>query len=188
VGATQELNVRVGGRDYRLQALADRTQDADPMFGELWPASLALAGLMAEFPAAGKRVLEAGCGLALPSLVLASRGVDVTACDHHPRAGEFLSHNAALNGLAPIPFRLAAWADAALGAYDLVIGADLLYERDQPEVLAAFLDRHAARGAQIVIADPGRRQLGAFRKLMAAQHRTCSETRFAPRGRILTFA
>ena len=186
--AAQELRLRIGGRDFRLQALADRTQDADPMVGELWPASLALAEHMAGFPAAGKRVLEAGCGLALPSLVLAGRGVDVTACDRHPLAGEFLARNAALNGLAPIPFRLAGWADAALGAYDLVIGADILYEPDQPALLAAFLARHAAPGAEFVIADPGRRQLGKFRRLMAAQGRACSETRFAPRGRILRFA
>ena len=184
--AAQELSVRVGGRGYRLRALADRTQDADPMFGELWPAGLALAERMADYPAAGKRVLEAGCGLALPSLVLASRGVDVTATDRHPMAEEFLERNAALNGLPPVRFRLAGWANAALGAYDLIIGADLLYEPDQPALLAAFLERHAAPGAEIVIADPGRRRLAQFRKLMAA--RKGSETRFAPRGRILTFA
>jgi len=188
VAAVRELSVRAGGRDFRLRALADRVQDADPMFGELWPASVALAERMADYPARGKRVLEAGCGLALPSLVLASRGISVTASDRHPKAGDFLAHNAALNGLPPVPFRLADWADADLGTFNLIIGADLLYERDQPAVLVAFLERHAAPGAEIVIADPGRRQLGQFRKLMAARQRACSETRFAPRGRILTFA
>ena len=158
------------------------------MFGVLWPAGIALAELMSTYPASGKRVLEAGCGLALPSLVLKDRGVDVTATDHHPMAGEFLEINAGLNGLPPIEFRLAAWADADLGRFDLIIGADLLYEPDQPARLVSFLERHAAPGAEVVIADPGRRQVAPFRKLMSARGYRCAETRFPPRGRMLRFA
>jgi predicted nicotinamide N-methyase len=188
VVATQELSVRVGDRDYRLRALADRLEAPDPLFGELWPVGVALAQWMATYDAAGKRVLEAGCGLALPSLVLKSRGVDVTAFDHHPAAGEFLEINTRANGLAPIPFRLGDWQSADLGRFDLVIGADLLYEPDHPAQVAAFLARHAAAGGEIIIADPGRRQLGKFRKAMAAQGRACHETPIAPRGRFLRFA
>lgn len=186
--AVQTLEAAVGGRAYRLQALRDRLEESDPMFGELWPAGLALAGLMADYPAQGKRVLEAGCGLALPSLVLKARGIDVTASDRNPLAGEFLARNAAANGIAPVPFLPADWASASLGAFDLVIGADLLYEPDHPAQVAAFLERHVAPGGAIVIADPGRRPLSAFRKRMAAGGWACTESRTPAGVRLLTFA
>ena len=158
------------------------------MFGVLWPAGIALAEKMSSFPVQGKRILEAGCGLALPSLVLKRRGAEVTATDHHPEAEEFLRFNAATNGIPAVPFKRGSWIDVQLGLFDLIIGADLLYERDQPAQLAAFLERHAAPGAEIVIADPGRRQLAPFRKLMAARNYRCTAARFPPRGRLLSFA
>lgn len=198
--AVQTLTVRVGGNDYRLRALLDKRQYADvdgsaeragislaswPLFGMLWPAGIALAQASASLDIAGKRILEVGCGLALPSLVLKRRGADITASDYHPSAEEFLRFNAEANGLPPIAFRQAAWADADLGLFDLIIGADVLYERGQPEQLSAFISRHAALGADVVISDPGRRQIGKFRKLMADF--TCSETHIPPKGRLLFF-
>ncbi len=188
VVSVQTLTVQVGGRDYRIRALRDRLEEPDPLFGVLWPAGIALAEQMAAYPVAGKRVLEAGCGLALPSLVLKRRGADVTATDHHPQAEEFLRFNAKANGIPAVPFTLGSWNDLQLGAFDLIIGADLLYEPDHPALLASFLERHAAPGAEIVIADPGRRQLAKFRKLMTARNYNCTQTRFPPRGRILRFA
>lgn len=185
---TKTVTVRVGGQDYRLRALRDRLQAPDPMFGVLWPAGIALAERMTAYPVSGKRVLEAGCGLALPSLVLKKRGADITATDRHPEAEKFLRFNARANGIPDVPFKLGSWNDIQLGAFDLIIGADLLYERGHPALLAAFIARHAAPGAEIVIADPGRRQLATFRKLMAARNCKCAETRFPPRGRILRFA
>lgn len=181
------MTVRIGAEDYRLRALRDRLQAPDPMFGVLWPAAIALAEEMSAFPVEGKRILEAGCGLALPSLVLKRRGADVTATDHHPEAEEFLRFNARANGIPAVPFKLGSWNEAQLGAFDLIIGADLLYEPDQPALLASFLERHAAPGAEIVIADPGRRQLREFRKLMARRQYDCAEKRFPPQGRILRY-
>jgi predicted nicotinamide N-methyase len=188
VVAVQALTATAGGRTYRLRALRDRLEESDPMFGELWPAGAALAEVMATFPAAGKRVLEAGCGLALPSLVLKSRGIDVTATDHNALAGEFLAANVAQNGLPPIPFLPADWSAAELGKWDLVIAADVLYEPDHPAQLAAFLDRHTAPGGAIVIADPNRRPLGAFKKLMHEAGFQFTEEKTPSGMRLLTFA
>jgi predicted nicotinamide N-methyase len=137
--------------------------------------------------------------------VLARRGADVTASDHHPLAEEFLRENAAQNGLPPIAYRDAPWAapdaDPDLGRFDLIVGSDLLYEPDQPALLAGFLARHAAPTAEVIVADPGRSRLGAFGGLMAAQGYALAEPwpRFvgvgagagtgpsARRGRILRF-
>ncbi|MEO7252430.1 MAG: methyltransferase domain-containing protein [Arenimonas sp.] len=186
--------VEVGGLDYLIRALSDKQQFADPdgeaeragissatwpLFGVLWPAGLVLAAEMSAFPVAGLRVLEIGCGLGLPSLVLHRRGADITASDHHPLAGEFLAANAELNGLAPIAFRIAQWAgpNPDLGTFDLIIGGDVLYERDHVALLSAFLAAHARPSAQIVITDPGRDHGNALTRALAAQGYLCSERR-----------
>ncbi|MGA0032099.1 MAG: class I SAM-dependent methyltransferase [Burkholderiales bacterium] len=177
---------RVGGSDYHIRALLNRQQYSDPdgsaeragvspaswpLFGVVWPAGLALAEEMSRFPVEGKHILELGCGIGLTSLVLARRGADITACDHHPLAGEFLRHNTDLNGLAPIAFHQAPWLGPTplLGRFDLIIGSDLLYERDHAMLLAGFMAEHASAGAQILIADPGRGYVSMFSGLMAAQ-------------------
>jgi predicted nicotinamide N-methyase len=208
----QTSSVRVGGVDYRIRALSDKQQFADasgaaeragissatwPLFGVLWPAGLVLAEEMSGFPVSGKRVLEIGCGLGLSSLVLQRRGADITASDHHPLAEEFLKANAVLNGLAEVPFRIAQWSgpNPDLGTFDLIIGGDVLYERDHVGLLAGFLDLHARPEAEILITDPGRSHANALSRALAAQGYQCSEERraFEPgeqppfRGRLLRY-
>src|SRR6266516_3449228 len=45
-----------------------------PYWAELWPSALALAQMVAASELAGKRTLELGCGLALPSIAAALAG------------------------------------------------------------------------------------------------------------------
>jgi predicted nicotinamide N-methyase len=176
----------IGGNEYHIRALRNRQQYADPdgaaeragvspaswpLFGVVWPAGLALAEAMSHFPVDGKSILELGCGIGLTSLVLARRGANITACDHHPLAGIFLHHNTELNGLAPMTFHNASWLgpNPLLGRYDLIIGSDLLYERGHAALLAGFIDHHANPAAQVLLADPGRGYVSPFSALMAAQ-------------------
>lgn len=185
---------RIGSLDYRLRSLTDRQQYSDhhgeaeragvaaaswPMFGVLWPAGVALAEAMSVIPIAGRRILEVGCGLGLASIVLKRRGADITASDHHPLAKEFMRHNTDLNGLAPIPFCQASWGgpDNGIGRFDLLIGADVLYEHDHPRILAAFLALHANPTVQFVMADAGRGHCGRFNARMEAQGYTRVEKR-----------
>jgi predicted nicotinamide N-methyase len=209
-------SLRIGEFDYRVCTLADRQQYADPegdaeragissaswpLFGVIWPAGVALAQQMAVFPIEGKRILEIGCGLGLSSIVLQRRRADITATDHHPLAEEFLQRNATLNQLPEITFKLAPWEgpNPELGRFDLIIGGDLLYERDHPGLLAGFVALHAKPAAQIIVADPGRSHTGQFSSKMVAQGYVRS-TPWAPfasgglvanpgslRGKILSF-
>lgn len=209
---TRCLQVRIGGLDYRVRALSDKQQFADPhgdseragissaqwsLFGQAWPAGLALAEAMSGWPVEGKRILEVGCGLGMSSLVLKRRGADITASDHHPLAGEFLAHNAALNGLPSITYRELQWAatDHALGRFDLIVGSDVLYERGHVALLSRLVRRHARRACEVVIADPGRGYGNGFSRVMATQGFALTEVRgpFASdeapphRGRVLQY-
>ena len=175
----------IGDSDYTIRSLLDRQQYYDPdgtaeranippsmwpIFGLVWPAGLFLAETMSRFPCEGKRILEIGCGLALSSLVLHRAGADVTSTDVHPLAETFLEENLALNDLTPLPFHIGCWEETALELekFDLIIGSDLLYEAEHPELLAGFIDRHANDEVEIIIVDPGRGHHGKFNRAMDA--------------------
>ncbi len=82
-----------------------------------------------------------------------------------------------------------------LSEFDLTIGSDILYERQQPKQLATFILAHAAIGVQIVIVDPDRGNRARFCQEMAAVGFGFTTIRAASvlengesfKGRILTF-
>jgi predicted nicotinamide N-methyase len=116
---------------------------------------------------AGFRVLELGCGVALPSLALASLGADVLATDWYDDALLFARANAERNGLPPLRTEALDWRQPRGGwGYDVVIAADVLYEQRNGPVLAALLPRVTAPGGTVLIADPGRVYAGDFFRLM----------------------
>ncbi len=182
---TKTQTFAVGGVSTVVRSLLDRQQYADPtgaaaragissaawpLFGLVWPSALVLAAHLAQAPLGARRVLEVGCGLALASLVVHRRHGSVTASDRHPLAPSFLQANLRLNALAPIAYGVGDWALAnpELGRFDLIVGSDVLYERDHPQQLAEFIARHAQPQAEVVIADPARGNRAAFHRTMAA--------------------
>lgn len=183
-----------------------------PLFGLLWPSGAHLAARLAARPVrAGERILEVGCGLALASLVGHRRGADVTASDCHPLAERFLLHNLELNELGPLKYRHGHWAAPApqvdsvdqpgeracvRGLYDLIIGSDVLYERDADAALAGFIGRHAAPVAEVWIVDPDRgnrpqfnRQMAALRFRLGEERLDCVPSAWAAayKGRLLSY-
>ena len=111
----------------------------------------------------GLRVLELGCGLGLPSLAAARGGADVLATDWAEAAVELLRANAERNGIALRAERV-RWDEPerllARAPWDLVLGADLLYESRNAEQLRVLLPRLGAR--EILLAEPGRPQARSF--------------------------
>lgn len=174
-----------------LDALLDRAVardpqavDAIPYYAILWPAAHGLAEHLWRHRTelhGGTRVIELGCGLGLPSILAARLGARVFATDFHPETGEWLQHNAALNGVT-LEYRQLDWnvfLDArpatcdsrvsgpphhpnSLQSYGLVIGSDLLYERRHIPALVCAIDALCAAGGHAVIADPGRNNLPLF--------------------------
>jgi predicted nicotinamide N-methyase len=113
------------------------------------------------------RVLELGCGVALPSLALRSLGMQPLATDYYEDALRFARANALRNGLAPLHTALLDWRDPpAGGRWSLVVAADVLYEQRNAEALAALLPRILAEGGRALLADPGRVYFGEFRDRM----------------------
>ncbi|HEY8879247.1 MAG TPA: methyltransferase domain-containing protein [Roseateles sp.] len=209
-----------GAADLQIRSLLDHQQFADPagaaealgiscaqwpLFGQVWPSGLHLAAAMAVRPLTdGERILEIGCGLALASLVCHRRGAEVTASDIHPLAGAFLLENLRLNELSPMRYCHGDWSEDAMapmdgaprvqGRFDLIIGSDVLYERDDGGALAAFIDKHALPRCELLIVDPNRGNRAAFGRRLAALGFGFSETLLSAeagrpdyRGRLMRF-
>jgi predicted nicotinamide N-methyase len=151
-------------------ALAGISPATWPLFGQVWPSAQKLADLMQHWQIGSRRVLEIGCGLGLASLVLQRRLGDITASDCHPLTEAFLSANAQLNQLPQLKYGVGNWGrdNPALGEFDLIIGSDVLYERNHPAQLAGFIALHAAPAAEVLIIDPKRGNRSAFHREMAA--------------------
>jgi len=183
-----------GDVDIHVRTLRDRQQYNDdggvaealgissatwPLFGVVWASGEVLAHLMFDYEVEGKRILEVGCGIALASLVLNHRCADITATDYHPEVEDFLRQNTQLNEGRAIPYVRTGWADtkSGLGKFDLIIGSDLLYERDHADLLSAFIDRHAKADCEVIIVDPGRGQSARFSRAMEALGYSASRSR-----------
>ncbi len=200
---TKQESIAIAGvANLQIRSLLNREQFSDPhgdaeragissamwpLFGLLWPAGTYLAEQLALRPvAAADRILEMGCGLGLASLVAHRRGADVTASDKHPLAAQFLIENLRLNQLPPMKYRSGDWAPPlkpqvkankgeVQGRFNLLMGSDVLYERDASQLLAAFIGRHAAPCSEVWIVDPNRGHRAAFGHRMKDQGYTLTD-------------
>jgi len=152
-----------------------------PYFGIVWPSARALTHQLSrtpDFELMNKKILELGCGLAIPSLSLAKRGIPVTATDYHPEVARFLEWNLQGNAVSNNLLRYIEhnWEDESgqqspelhSTLWDRVMGSDILYEARYAETLAqriATLLRRTA-DARAWIADPGRPYIQRFTDCM----------------------
>lgn len=165
----------VGEKTYRIthpvsaDALIDEADfDHDerlPYWADLWPSAIALSRWLSEKDLRDKRVLELGCGVGLPSSVCLSRGAEAVVSDHYAAAMDFAVFNARTNaGREPETFLL-DWRSPeldGLGLFDLVIGADVLYEALSGLALAEMVPRLLLPRAEVVFADPNRNTAPVF--------------------------
>jgi predicted nicotinamide N-methyase len=158
-----------------------------PYWSVLWRSGLTLARELSNRPLDGLRVVELGCGMGVPSLVASRAGASVLATDAWPEALELLAENAGRNGLE-IETAEVDWATpdklVARGPFDLVLAADVLYERQSVAKLLRLLPRLAP---QAIVADPGRPAADAFLAEARRRWRVETHTHGAVRIHALAF-
>jgi len=161
--------VRPRSAEALLDEEAFAREEFLPYWAEVWASGVVLASVVAERELAGSRVLELGCGLALPSLAAALGGAQVLATDWSPDAIAVLELNAKRNGVS-LESMLVSWAEpeplVARAPWDLVLAADVLYERRNADELLALLPR---LGGEVLLADPGRPHAKLFLERAAEQ-------------------
>ncbi len=143
-----------------------------PYWSVLWRSGVALARELDQHTTGrafgapshlrGLRVVELGCGLAVPSIAAARGGAIALATDADSDALALVARNARANDVVVETAR-AEWSNAGglveRGPFDLVLAADVLYERRS---VAQLLNLLPQLGQEAWVADPGRPAAGAF--------------------------
>ena len=138
-----------------------------PYFGVMWEAGIGLSQMLTKEMCEGKKILEIGCGLALPSFVATRFGGNVIATDFHADVPLFLKFNQEKNKIS-FDYQVMNWRDevertkTTLGLFDLVLGSDILYESQHAEEVARALIAFLNPGGKIILADPGRAYVQKF--------------------------
>ena len=129
-----------------------------PYWADVWPSSIALARAVRAMNGKGLSLLELGCGVGLVAAAALRAGFDVTASDYYDDSLAFTRLNAQTNASREPQVMLLDWRQLpnAIPAFDLVVGADVLYERAYGAVVARTIATTLAENGRALIADPGR--------------------------------
>ncbi|HTU75593.1 MAG TPA: 50S ribosomal protein L11 methyltransferase [Trebonia sp.] len=133
-------------------------RDAPPFWAFPWAGGQALARYVLDNPAIvrDRSVLDVASGSGLVAIAAAKAGaVAVTAADVDPDALAIVGENALANEVAVTALDLDL-ASASVPRADVVLAADVFYQRELAATALAFLRAAARAGADVLCADPGR--------------------------------
>lgn len=158
--------------------LWDRTEcDAPPFWAFPWAGGQGLARYLLDHPeaVAGRSVLDVASGSGLVAIAAAKAGArTVTAGDIDEHALAAIALNAAANNTPQVAARrvdlAATWDEGRPGSVpgvaatsasiactpDVVLAADVFYQRELAAMALAFLNAARRAGAIVLAADPGR--------------------------------
>jgi len=131
-----------------------------PFWAFAWAGGQALARYLLDNPGLvrHRRVLDFAAGSGLVAIAAAKAGAAaVEASDIEPFATTAMALNAVANGVA-IGTREADLVGTDEG-WDVVVAGDIHYEKDTAERVTAWLVSLHARGALVLVGDPGRSYL-----------------------------
>ncbi|MAG36873.1 MAG: methyltransferase type 12 [Dehalococcoidia bacterium] len=177
-----ETTVQVAGRawavlgpddpDSLIDVIPPNDDDRLPYWAQLWPSGQVLAeAILTAAAFDGQRVLELGCGLGLTAAAALVAGADLLAVDCEPDALDFAAYNAQMLAGVPLYSRLGNWRGPDPIAwleppFDVVLAADVLYERRDVAPLADLVPRLLSPGGWLWLAEPRREAGGLFVKLL----------------------
>ncbi len=150
---TPEIRLYLLSHDYPQQALTDEERrvlmDEPPFWAFCWSSGQVLAKWIRDFRKvlSGKRILDFGSGSGIAAIAAALSGArEVIALDTDPLACEAILANAELNGVA---IATADHLDLVKDDFDVILAADILYDRNNFPLLNTFHER----SKRVVVAD-----------------------------------
>lgn len=139
------------------EAELEATDLPPPYWAFAWAGGQALARYILDNSniVAGKRILDFGSGSGLVAIAAAQAGAaEVIAAEIDPFATAAIELNAALNGVA-----IQALIEDLIGRsgpWDVILAADVCYERPTAERIEYWLKTLAGEGKLVLVGDPGR--------------------------------
>jgi predicted nicotinamide N-methyase len=141
-----------------LEVQAGAAPSDPPFWAAAWPGGQALARYVLDVPAlvAGRSVLDLGSGSGLVAVAAALAGARrVVASEIDPFGAAAVAVNAADNGVGPFEV-VGDVLDSGPPGVDVVLAGDVCYDRAMSERVLPYLDAARARGAVVLLGDPGR--------------------------------
>jgi predicted nicotinamide N-methyase len=129
-----------------------------PYWAELWDSARGIGQhLVRSRPPADLSVLDLGCGMGLAGTVAAAVGHRVLFADLEAPALLFARLNT-VPWRDQVRARRVDWRKNHLGErFDVILGADILYERRQWDHLEPFWREHLNEGGSVLLGEPGRK-------------------------------
>jgi len=158
VPGVPELNLYRAHSGSRISELVD-DKATPPYWAWAWAGGLALARYILDHPekVAGKRILDYGAGGGVVAIAAGKAGADcVCACERDTTGQTVLRLNAEANGVV-----IGLWnePDDTPPPVDLVVAGDVFYDTVAAAQSVRFFDLCAKVGIEVLISDPGRRDL-----------------------------
>ncbi|MER5640996.1 50S ribosomal protein L11 methyltransferase [Kitasatospora sp. NPDC002227] len=132
-----------------------------PFWAFAWAGGVAVARYVLDHPevVAGRTVLDLAAGSGLVGVAAALRGAArVHAAEIDAYAVAAVEINAAANGVA-VSAAVEDLLDGDGAPAEVVLAGDVFYERAMAARFLPFLERAQARGARVIVGDPGRAYL-----------------------------
>ncbi|HEX2558725.1 class I SAM-dependent methyltransferase [Phenylobacterium sp.] len=165
----------------REQGVAPRRELHVPYWAAVWESGVAVSEHLARraetAPLAGVRTLDLGCGMGMAGAAMAMFGAQVTLGDIDTAALLFARLNT-LPWAERCHVARCDWRGEDLpGPFDLIVGADVLYEVSQWPYIEAFARRRLAAGGALILGEPGRPTAKGFQAWLEALGWTVSADR-----------
>jgi predicted nicotinamide N-methyase len=153
---------RVANPDEMLERLELAQQAGRPVpqwqpyWAENWAASWGLAQVLVGQDLAGRQVLDLGCGLGLTGAIAAAKGATVWMVDAaHPAL--LFSRLNTWPWRERVHVRRLDWrVDQLAFRFPLIVGSDIIYDREDWPYLELFWRQHLAEGGCALLGESGR--------------------------------
>jgi predicted nicotinamide N-methyase len=144
-----------------------RSRGAFPYWSKLWPAALGICEFLSLHPGIyrGKKVLELGAGLGLPSLLCAREADSVLCTDLSADAMGYARASADLNGLNNVNCRVIDWTEDCAGmSTEVLLLSDINYAPESFASIFQLLENFLEQGTTIILSTPHRLSAREFIK------------------------
>jgi predicted nicotinamide N-methyase len=166
---------QVADAEDRRERVSGKRRDGEelhlPYWAELWESGLGIGQMLVASPqlVSGRSVLDLGCGMGLAGTVAAAMGGHVLFADLEADSLLFAALNSAPWRERVRTRRLNWKKDRLEEKFDVILGADILYEKAQWEFLEPFWREHLAEGGMVLLGEPGRQTGELFPEWIAAK-------------------
>jgi predicted nicotinamide N-methyase len=124
-----------------------------PYWAELWESAIGIGQFLIRNKSTRNGLaLDLGCGMGFAGMVAQAAGYRVLMADLEPDALLFARLNAPGARTRQLDWR----RDRLDERFDLILGADVLYDRKQWEFLEPFWRAHLAKAGSVLLGEPGR--------------------------------